>query len=76
MQPGEKIGIVGRTGSGKSSLIQALFRMEPFSPGSIITIGGKNIETEISLRELRKNISIIPQERSTQNFCNQISIPT
>ena len=62
VKAGEKIGIVGRTGSGKSSLINALFRMENYTPGSIVKIGGKNLEKDISLLELRKNLSIIPQE--------------
>ncbi|RZB40999.1 ABC tran and/or MMR HSR1 domain containing protein [Asbolus verrucosus] len=59
IQPKEKIGIVGRTGAGKSSLIAALFRLAKFE-GAII-VDGVNI-TEIGLHDLRKKISIIPQE--------------
>lgn len=55
----EKVGIVGRTGSGKSSIIQALFRM-PKITGSIKIDG---IDTQsLMLHELRRNISIIPQD--------------
>ena len=53
----EKIGIVGRTGAGKSSIIQALFRMAE-SEGSMI-IDGINIRN-LSLHDLRKRLSIIP----------------
>jgi ATP-binding cassette subfamily C (CFTR/MRP) protein 4 len=57
--PQEKVGIVGRTGSGKSSIIQALFRMTRIE-GSVKIDG---IDTQsIDLYSLRKNISIIPQE--------------
>lgn len=55
----EKIGIVGRTGAGKSTLIASLFRLAPIEG----TISIDSIDTaEIGLTDLRLNISIIPQE--------------
>ena len=64
VKPGEKIGCVGRTGAGKSSIIQALFRMVEIdrnaSPGTSIMID--DVDTsEVGLHALRKSISIIPQ---------------
>ncbi|RZB38697.1 ABC tran domain containing protein, partial [Asbolus verrucosus] len=56
---GEKIGIVGRTGAGKTSIISALFRL--FSFEGEIVIDGINIKT-IPLEHLRSKISIITQE--------------
>jgi ATP-binding cassette subfamily C (CFTR/MRP) protein 4 len=54
---GEKIGIVGRTGAGKSSIVQTLFRMA--EPNGAILVDGLNIK-ELSLHDLRSKISIIP----------------
>ncbi|CAG9854243.1 unnamed protein product [Phyllotreta striolata] len=59
IKPKEKVGIVGRTGAGKSSLIQALFRLTHID-GNIFIDG---VDTKsISLKTLRSKISIIPQE--------------
>lgn len=54
IRPGEKIGIVGRTGSGKSSLILTLFRMMDISSGSI-TIDGLNI-SKLKREAVRRQI--------------------
>lgn len=60
MQGGEKIGIVGRTGAGKSSLTLGLFRINEAASGEII-IDGCNI-AKIGLHDLRFKITIIPQD--------------
>ena len=56
---GEKVGVVGRTGAGKSSLISALFRITNLSEGAI-HIGKENI-SKMKLGRLRQTLSIIPQ---------------
>ena len=56
----EKVGIVGRTGAGKSSLTLALFRALEADSGKII-IDGVDI-SEIGLKDLRDNITIVPQD--------------
>eukprot|EP00758_Cryptobia_borreli_P010254 Tbor_TRINITY_DN5555_c2_g1::TRINITY_DN5555_c2_g1_i2::g.13278::m.13278/K05665/ABCC1; ATP-binding cassette, subfamily C (CFTR/MRP), member 1 len=60
IKSGEKVGLVGRTGSGKSSIILTMFRIVELAGGSI-SIDGINI-ANLSLHDLRRNITIIPQD--------------
>lgn len=60
IQPGEKIGICGRSGSGKSSLVLALFRMIEISGGSIL-IDSVDISV-LPRQEVRARLNAIPQD--------------
>lgn len=57
---GTSVGVVGRTGAGKSSLLQALFRMCPLDSG-VIRIDGEDI-WKMGLHTLRRRLAIIPQD--------------
>ncbi|XP_037092830.1 multidrug resistance-associated protein 5-like [Pollicipes pollicipes] len=60
VQPGEKVGVVGRTGAGKSTLISTLLRMVEVETGTIL-IDGLDIRP-MGLHDLRSRIDVIPQD--------------
>lgn len=64
IEPNEKIGIFGRTGAGKTSFLQVLFRM--YEPDGQILIDGVDIK-KLSIYELRESLTIIPQESALFN---------
>ena len=78
---GEHVGIVGRTGAGKSSLTLALLRMAD-DVGGRVTIDGVDTST-ISLGTLRRRVAIIPQEAtmfagdiSRRRDCHSADVPS
>lgn len=60
VKTGEKIGLVGYSGAGKSTIVQLLMRYYKLTSGQIL-VDGININ-EYNLTELRKNIAVVPQE--------------
>jgi ABC-type multidrug transport system fused ATPase/permease subunit len=77
IRPGEKVGIIGRTGAGKSSITQALFRMVEICGGGIwidgLSIADIGLETVsltrsrcsrlvLLMSQLRSRVAIIPQD--------------
>ena len=62
VKEGEKIGIIGGTGAGKSTLVSLISRLYDVTEGEIL-IGGVNV-TDLNLAELRKNIGFVTQENT------------
>lgn len=60
---GERLGVCGRTGAGKTSLVRAIFRMagDPPSAGGSLELGGVDV-TRVGLARLRRSLAAIPQE--------------
>ncbi|MEG0775433.1 ABC transporter ATP-binding protein [Clostridium sp.] len=59
---GEKVGIIGSTGSGKSTLVSLMARLYDATEGEVL-IGGVNVK-DISLKQLRDNITLVSQENT------------
>ncbi|KAL5574463.1 hypothetical protein UlMin_016162 [Ulmus minor] len=59
IEGGMQVGIIGRTGAGKSSILNSLFRLTPISTGCII-VDGINI-AEVPVRDLRAHFAVVPQ---------------
>ena len=68
VRPGQVIGIVGRTGSGKSTLVRLLLRLYDPPPGTIF-YDGRDVRT-LKLDELRRQIGYVPQE----NFLFSVTV--
>ncbi len=60
IEKGEKVAVMGKTGSGKSTLVHLLLRMYDVTEGEIL-IDGTNIK-ELDLSSLRKQVSYVPQD--------------
>ncbi|MFK7949087.1 MAG: ABC transporter ATP-binding protein [Saprospiraceae bacterium] len=60
LEPGQKMAIIGRTGSGKTTIVDLLVRMYDVTDGQIL-IDNKNIES-LSLSSLRQNMGYVPQD--------------
>src|SRR5262249_57246879 len=62
IRPGEKIGLVGRSGAGKSTVVNLLLRFFPLEGGSIL-IDGEDI-SQLTQESLRAQISVVTQDTS------------
>ena len=62
IKPREKIGIVGRTGCGKSTLVSTLFRSVDPTAGRVV-IDGHDL-AQVPLHQLRSNLAFVPQVRA------------
>ena len=62
IKPGEKVGLIGRSGAGKSTIVNLLLRFYEAQEGSI-TIDGQNI-LDVSQESLRSQIGLVTQDTS------------
>ncbi len=60
INPGETVALVGRTGAGKSSLVNLVARFYEVDKG-VVTVGGYNVNS-LTQQSLRRNIGIVPQD--------------
>ncbi|MEM1358041.1 MAG: ABC transporter transmembrane domain-containing protein [Bacteroidota bacterium] len=60
IEPGQKVALVGASGSGKSTILKLLLRFYPLVSGQI-TVDGKNIE-DYALQDFRDDLALVPQE--------------
>ncbi|MBN3264538.1 ATP-binding cassette domain-containing protein [Pectobacterium brasiliense] len=72
IKPGERVGIIGRTGSGKSTILQALVGMAEISSGDIL-LDGISIRT-FPLSVLRELIAVVPQEPFLMNDTIRVNL--
>jgi ABC-type multidrug transport system fused ATPase/permease subunit len=74
IEGGKKVGVVGRTGAGKSSLIVAIYRFAEITSGHI-TVDHRNIHL-LGLKSLRSSLTIVPQEPVLFSGSVKVGSPT
>ncbi len=67
IEPGQRVAVVGGSGSGKSTIVRLLYRFYDINSGSI-TIAGQDIQS-VDLTSLRDNIAVIPQVSMLSLLC-------
>lgn len=71
VEPESRVGVVGRTGAGKSSLINCLFRLMELDSGKIV-IDSQDI-SKMGLHQLRGSMSLIPQVPIPRNLTHPLT---
>lgn len=61
VEPGETVAVIGRSGSGKSTMLRCINGLELFNAGSIEVVGHKLYGTNKRLRDLRKEVGMVFQ---------------
>lgn len=61
VEPGETVAVIGRSGSGKSTMLRCINGLEPFNSGSIEVVGHRLDGTNKGLRDLRKEVGMVFQ---------------